>query len=88
MDFYKNLYADPISNAHTTSSSEEFIGTLIPSMVSSEENIMLTKCPDDLEIKIVVFNLNGNSVPSPNGFGGVFYHSCWEIIGKDVCKVV
>ena len=49
---------------------------------------MLIKCPDFLEIKIVVFNLNGNSDPGPDGFGGVFYHSCWEIIGTDVCNAV
>jgi len=49
---------------------------------------MLVKCPDFLEIKNVVFNLNGNSANGPNGFGGVFYHSCWEIIGTDVCNFV
>jgi len=65
-----------------------FIGTYISAMVSSEENIMLIKCPDYLESKNVVFNLNGNSAPGPDGFGGVFYHSCWEIIVTDVCKVV
>jgi len=43
---------------------------------------MLIKCPDFLEIKNVVFNLNGNSVLRPDGFSGVFYHSCWEIIGQ------
>ena len=45
---------------------------------------MLIKCPDFLQIKNVVFNLNGNSVPDPDSFGGVFYHSCHEIIGTDV----
>jgi len=48
----------------------------------------LIKCPDFSEIKNVVFNLNGNSAPGPDGFGGVFYHSCWEIIGTDVCNAV
>jgi len=37
---------------------------------------MLNKCPDYLEINDVVFNLNGNISPSPDGFGGVLYHSC------------
>jgi len=41
-----------------------------------------------LEIKNVIFNLNDNSAPGPDGFGGVFYHSCWEIIGTDACNVV
>jgi len=50
--------------------------------------MMLIKYPDFLEIKNVVFNLNGNSARGPDGFGGVFYHSCWEIIGTDVCNVV
>jgi len=41
-----------------------------------------------LEIKTVVFNLNGNSAPGPDGFGGVFYYSCWDIIRIDVWNVV
>jgi len=67
---------------------EDFIGTYIPEMVSSEKNMMLIKFPNFLEIKNVVFNLNGNSVPVPDGFGGVFYHSYWEIIGTDVWNAV
>jgi len=35
-----------------------------------------------------MYNLNGNSAPGLDDFGGVFYHSCWKIIGTDVCKVV
>ena len=54
---------------------EDFMGFYILELVSFEENMMLIKCPYFLEIKIVVFNLNGNSVPSPDGFSGVFYHS-------------
>ena len=50
-----------------------FIGTYIPELVSYEENMMLIKCPNFL---VVVFNLNGNSAPGPDGFCGVLYHSC------------
>jgi len=67
---------------------EDFIGTYILELVSSEENMMLIKCPNVLKIKNVIFNLSGNSAPGPDGFGGVFYHSCWEIIGTDVCNIV
>jgi len=88
LDFCKNLYAESISNVVDTSNMEDFIGTYIPELVSSKENMMLIKCPDFSEIKNVVFNLNGNNAPGLDGFGGVFYHSLWEIIGTDVCNVV
>jgi len=88
LDFYKNLYAESISNVPDTSNMKYFIGTYIPELVSFEENMMLIKCPDFLELKNVVFIVNGNNDPGPDGFGGVFYHSCWEIIGIDVCNVV
>ncbi|XP_068497676.1 uncharacterized protein [Phaseolus vulgaris] len=48
------------------------------------ENMMLMKSPYFLEIKNVIFNLNGNSASGPDGFAGVFYQSCWDIIGTDV----
>jgi len=50
--------------------------------------MILIKCLDFLEINNVVFSLNGNSAHSPDGFGGVFYHSWWETIVTDVCNVV
>jgi len=77
LDFYKNLYVESISNVQDTSNVEDFIGSYIPELVSSEENMMLIKSSDFLEIKTVVFNLNGNSAHGPYGFGGVFYHSFW-----------
>jgi len=85
-DFYKKNYAEFVSNDQDRGNMEDFISTYILELVSSEENKMLIKCPDYLEIKNVVFNLNGTF--GFDGFGGVFYHSCWEIIGTDVCKAV
>ena len=67
---------------------EDFIGSYILKLVFSEKNMMLIKCPNILEIKTVVFNLNGNGAPGPDGFCGVFYHSCWDIIGTNVCNVI
>ena len=65
---------------------DDFNGTYIFYLVSFEEYMMLIKCSKFLEIKNVVFNLNDNSAPGLDGFGGVFYHSYWEIIGTDVVQ--
>jgi len=88
LDFYTNLYTKSISNVSDTSNIKDFIGSYIPELVSSKENMMLIKYPDFVETKKVIFNLNGNSAPGLDGFGGVFYHSCWDIIGTNVCNVV
>jgi len=76
LDFYKTIYVEYISNVPDKSDMEDFIGSYISELFSSKENMMLIKCPKFLEIKIVVFNLNGNSALGLDGFGGVFYHSC------------
>jgi len=44
LDFYRNLYVESISNVQDTSNMKDFIGTYIPELVSSEENMMLIKC--------------------------------------------
>jgi len=46
LDFYKNIYAESISNVSDTSNMEDFICTYIPKLVYFEENMMLIKCPD------------------------------------------
>jgi len=44
LDFYKTFYAESISHDQDTSNMEDFIGTYVPNMVFSEENMMLMKC--------------------------------------------
>jgi len=66
----------------------DFIGFYISEIVSSQKNTMLIKCLDFKEIKTIISNLNGNSVPGSDGSSGVFYHSCWDIIGIHVSNVV
>lgn len=48
---------------------------------------MLTLIPSHEKIKVAVFNLNKESSPGPDGFGG-FFREYWSIINIDVCKVV
>ncbi|XP_060210670.1 uncharacterized protein LOC132637628 [Lycium barbarum] len=74
-------------------SQEELIGdenllSLIPVLIDQNRNDLLCQMPSVDEVKNVVFNLSGASDSGPDGFPGVFYQTCWDIIGFDVYKMV
>lgn len=49
---------------------------------------MLTAIPSAEEAKFAVFSMNGCGAPGPDGFGGCFYQTYWDIVSEDVYKVV
>ncbi|XP_060183329.1 uncharacterized protein LOC132613329 [Lycium barbarum] len=57
-------------------------------MVEHEDNNRLCSLPDEIEIRQAVFDLNPNSAPDLDGFGGCFYQSCWQIIKDDMVDFV
>jgi len=57
-------------------------------MISDYQNKEMTKLPSHDEVKKVVCILNGDSACGPDGFSGLFFQSCWEIIGEDITKLV
>ncbi|XP_019442303.1 PREDICTED: uncharacterized protein LOC109347025 [Lupinus angustifolius] len=65
LDYFTMLYA---SDNVTQPSS--LIDSVIPKLVSEEDNSMLSKIPLEEEIKGVVFDMNGEGAPGPDGFGG------------------
>lgn len=40
------------------------------------------------EVKNVFFAINGDGAPSPDGFGGLFFQTYWDIVVKDVFNAV
>ncbi|XP_060202715.1 uncharacterized protein LOC132631129 [Lycium barbarum] len=60
----------------------------IPQMVSSESNDLLCAFPSLEEVKSAVFELKGESAYGPDGLSGTFFHSCWDIVGMDVFRMV
>lgn len=58
----------------------DIMNEMIPQLVDSSMNKVLTCLPTPEEIKFIVSNLNKTSAPSPIVFGGYFYHTYWEII--------
>ncbi|XP_060211804.1 uncharacterized protein LOC132639369 [Lycium barbarum] len=60
----------------------------VPRMVTEEQNDRITVLPNKEEVKEIVFKLNGESAAGPDGFTGLFYQFCWDIIGEDVTNMV
>ncbi|XP_047942726.1 uncharacterized protein LOC125189497 [Salvia hispanica] len=57
----------------------------LPSHVNME---LLEKAPSTEEIRKVVFSINAESAAGPDGYSGLFFQACWEIIGADVVAAV
>lgn len=61
---------------------------VIPHIVTDNTNHILTMLLISKEIHRVVFSLNKDSAPSPDGFGAVFFQTFWDIVKTDVVKAV
>lgn len=48
----------------------------------------MTRNPDSDQVKKVVFDLNRGSACGPDGFSGLFFQCCWEIVREDITKLV
>lgn len=64
------------------------IAETISSIVSDADNRQLISVPQSVEIKAAVFALNGDGAPGPDGFGGHFYQTYWDVVGADVVQSV
>jgi len=61
---------------------------VIPNIISESTNKMLTMIPTKAEIKNAVFALHKQGAPGPDGFGGIFFQTYWEIVKTDVENAV
>ena len=60
------------------------VAEMVPSLVSSEDNLNLTRMPSVEEIRSVIFYMDPFSAPGPNGFTGRFF----RIFGKLLAQVL
>lgn len=60
----------------------------IPKLLSSEDNKALNKPISIEEVREVVFIMNPDKSPGPDGFQAFFFQKCWDIIGKDLWKAI
>ena len=83
VDYFSNLFS-----ASDIQRDYSIVSQLIPHLVTPDDNWSLIRVLLDLEIKEVVFSMDADSSPGPDGFTGVFFKNCWDFIGIDVCVVV
>ncbi|KAI5402290.1 hypothetical protein KIW84_050057 [Lathyrus oleraceus] len=53
---------------------------VIPKLLRDQMNTMMVACPSEEEIQQAVFNINKESSPGPDGFGGTFFQTYWSIV--------
>nr|XP_016479792.1 PREDICTED: uncharacterized protein LOC107801044 [Nicotiana tabacum] len=57
-------------------------------LMANAANLEVCKFPTIEEVKGEVFALSGDSASRPDGFIGLFYKHCWDIVGEDIFKLL
>uniref|UniRef100_A0A803PUJ5 Reverse transcriptase n=1 Tax=Cannabis sativa TaxID=3483 RepID=A0A803PUJ5_CANSA len=84
LEFYKGLLSTRLENRRKVHAGILAKG---PKLTQEQTNMLLQEFPTK-EVKAAVFSIPGSKSPGPDGFFSFFYQDNWEIIGKDVSKVV
>ncbi|XP_075091889.1 uncharacterized protein LOC142172035 [Nicotiana tabacum] len=82
VDFYQKQF----TNEGDT--SEFCLLNNVPSMVTMDQNLELSRLPTIEEVRATVFDLSGESASDPDGFTGLFYQTPWDVIGVDIHNMV
>ncbi|XP_070039154.1 uncharacterized protein [Nicotiana tomentosiformis] len=53
-----------------------------------DPNLELSRLPTIEEVRAAVFELSVESASGPDGFTGLFYQTCWDVIGADIHNMV
>lgn len=61
---------------------------LVPNVITSDENVSLTRMVTTGEIKKALSQLGALKVPGPDGFQGIFFSKYWDQIGPNVCEMI
>ncbi|KAL5703663.1 hypothetical protein ACHQM5_022190 [Ranunculus cassubicifolius] len=61
---------------------------LFQPVVSDEDNVSMVEIPLEEEIWKVIKSMGALKAPGPDGFQGIFYKACWEIVKDDVIALV
>eukprot|EP00253_Pinus_taeda_P019238 PITA_19238 len=83
--YFRNLYRK--DNQSIDEDIVDFM-TNIPKLISDEENADLCRQATEEEITKVVWAMDADKAPGPDGFSIHFYKACWKIINRDLFKMI
>ncbi|XP_071909728.1 uncharacterized protein [Coffea arabica] len=79
-------YFSSLFSVEPTSSWD--LSLIIPKLLLPSDNDMLEKVPIIKEVRRVVFNMDGDSATSPDGYSEKFFTFAWDIIAQDIYNAV
>ncbi|XP_075084856.1 uncharacterized protein LOC142168095 [Nicotiana tabacum] len=82
VDFYQKQFTNE------GDASEFSLLNNVPSMVTMDQNLELSRLPTIEEVRASSFELSGESASGPDGFTGLFYQTCWDVIDVDIHNMV
>ncbi|KAL0337577.1 UNVERIFIED_CONTAM: hypothetical protein Scaly_2032800 [Sesamum calycinum] len=56
--------------------------------LTDEDRWSLYVMPTLEEVREAVFSIDPDSVAGPDGFGAIFFHTCWDVVSEDVFGAV
>ncbi|KAL2898836.1 LINE-1 retrotransposable element ORF2 protein [Bienertia sinuspersici] len=84
LDYYQELLGSNIRDRKPVLREVVQNGTV----VNEEHKASLTNPFSPADVKKIVFSLNGDKAPGPDGFGAHFFKHNWDIIGEDTTKAI
>uniref|UniRef100_A0A2N9J1A1 Reverse transcriptase domain-containing protein n=1 Tax=Fagus sylvatica TaxID=28930 RepID=A0A2N9J1A1_FAGSY len=66
----------------------EWLECLLSPCISQSDNSELTKIPDPIEIKEVVWAMHPLKAPGPDGLPGIFFKHYWDTVGPQVIDAI
>ncbi|KAL6586072.1 hypothetical protein OROMI_002716 [Orobanche minor] len=82
VNYFSNCFAEQMPIL------DELDPNLVPKIITHNQNNMLCFTHTIDEIRSCVFDMEGDSVAGPDGFGIKFFQICWDIISSDVFDAV
>ena len=83
--FFKNLYSAPDLEPVDPNS---YPLSEIQNLINEDDNQLLNNLVSIHEIKKSLFNMDPDKAPGPDGFTARFYVSCWDIIKRDLFRMI